>query len=104
MSIVLLSTLASDFNAKAQHPFGLKSTAKRVRLQLRILNALTDHQAIKVWWVDYNGNAVFYANIPSGGIWQISTFGTHPWLITNTNGDLISSVILNTSNMSVTIE
>jgi hypothetical protein len=103
----LFCSALRDFNAKAQHisvPLGLKSTASRVQLQLRILNALNDHEPIQSWWVNFDGNAVFYANIPSGGIWKISTFGTHPWLITNTNGALISTVIPNTSNMEVTIE
>jgi hypothetical protein len=102
---MLNAMINGDFNAKAQHvsvPFGLKSTGWSVRLQLTIHNRR--NEAIKFWWVDYNGNPVLYGVIPSGAAIRQFTFGTHPWLITNTNGDLISSVVPNTSDMDLTIE
>jgi hypothetical protein len=102
---MLNAMINGEFNAKAQQvsvPFGLKSTGWRVRLQLTIHNRRDE--AIKFWWVDYNGNPVLYGDIPSGAAIRQHSFGTHPWLITNNNGDLISWVVPYTSNMEVIIE
>jgi hypothetical protein len=102
---MLNAMINGEFNAKAQQvsvPFGLKSTGWSVRLQLTIRNRR--EEAIQFWWVDYSGSPVLYGYIPSGGAIRQLTFGTHPWLITNTNGDLITSVVPNTSNMELTIE
>jgi hypothetical protein len=72
-------------------------------LQLRIYNHR--NEAIKLWWVNYSGSPVLYGVIPSvGALIRQLTFGTHPWLITNTDRDLITSVTPNTSDMEVTIE
>ena len=102
---ILNAIVNGEFNTKIQQvsvPPGLKSTGWSVRLQLVIHNRR--EETIQFWWVDYAGNPVLYGVIPSGGSINQFTFGTHPWLITKTNGELITSVIPNTSNLEVAIE
>ena len=94
---------SGGFNAKAKQvsvPFGLKSTGYDVQLRLTVRNSRGE--PVNRWWVDYSDNPVLYSTISSGvGIIQ-KTYGTHPWLITDSSGDLISSVIPYESNMDLT--
>ena len=102
---MLNAIINGGFNAKAEKvsvPNGLKSTGWDVRLQVAVRNRRAE--PVNWWWVDYSGNPVLYGIIsPGGGIQQL-TFGTHPWLVTDANGQVISSVIPYKSNMELTIE
>ena len=42
-------------------------------------------EPIKVFWMDYNGNAVFYKMMKPSEKYTQNTFMTHPWLITDSN-------------------
>jgi hypothetical protein len=44
--------------------------------------------AISIYWLDFEGNRVFYADIPPGVSYVQNTFLTHPWVVTNANGDI----------------
>ena len=101
---MLKAIMNGDFDAKAQVsvPSGLKSTGWSVRLQIIIHNQRAE--AVHFWWIDYTSNPMLYGSIPSRGAVQQFTFGTHPWLITKTNGDLITYVVPNTSNLELTIQ
>jgi hypothetical protein len=33
-----------------------------------------------VYWIDYEGKEVYYTAINPGKSWDVSTFGTHPWV------------------------
>ena len=95
-----------EYNAKAQVtvsvPEGLKSTGSNTKVQLNIRN--NRDKKVQFWWVNYNGNAVLYGEVqPKRAIKQL-TYGTHPWLITEESGDLISVIVPHTSNMEITVE
>ena len=60
--------------------------------------------AVQLWWVNYDGNPVYYATISSGRTLRQLTYGTHPWVITSTSGDLVTLVIPYASNMDITVE
>ena len=95
-----------NVNAKAEQvgvpgPYGLKSTAAKISLQLQVNN--NRNEAVYWWWVDYSGNPVFYGTINSGSDIIQPTYGTHPWLIADANGDLLSSVVPYKSNVELTI-
>ena len=96
-----------NVNAKAEQvgvpgPYGLKSIANDIFLQLRVNN--NRNEVVYWWWVDYSGNPVFYATINRGSAITQGTYGTHPWLVADANGDLISSVVPYKSNMELTIQ
>ena len=101
---MLNAIVNGKFNAKAQVsvPQGLKSTGWSVRLRIVIHNRR--EESIQFWWVNYSGSPVLYGTIPSGFSIAQYTYGTHPWLITKANGDLITSIVPNTSNLELAIE
>ena len=102
---MLNAIINGGFNAKAEKvsvPNGLKSTGWDVRLQLLVRNRRGE--PVYWWWVDYLGNPVLYGIISPGGDLRQLTFGTHPWLVTDANGQVISSVIPYKSNMQLTIK
>lgn len=35
---------------------------------------------VRLYWIDYQGNAVSYGSLPPGGYLDINTFATHPWI------------------------
>ena len=41
--------------------------------------------AFQVFWLDYNGNRVFYATLSPGQSYVQRTFLTHPWVIADTS-------------------
>ena len=88
--------------AQVSVPPGLRSTGWSVRLQIIIHNQRAE--TVQFWWVDYSGNPRLYGVIPAGGTVRQFTFGTHPWLITKTNGDLIVYLVPNTSNLEFTVQ
>ena len=83
-------------------PDGLKSTAASLQLNLQITNSLSE--TIKLYWVNYDGNAVLYGNVTSGNEISQGTYGTHPWLITTTSDELIAYFVPLLSDMEITVE
>ena len=96
-----------NINAKAEQvgvpaPYGLRSIAYDTPLQLRVRN--NQNEAVYLWWVDYSGNPAPFATIQSGSTYGVSTYGTHPWLVADIRGDLISSVVPYKSNVELIIQ
>ena len=94
----------SEGDAKAQIvvPPGLKSIRSSIKLQVILNNQRAE--TIQYYWVNYNGNHVFYGSVSPGGSATLLTYGTHPWLITKTNGDLITYFVPETSNLEITVK
>lgn len=51
---------------------------------VRFVNASTT-TTFQVFWLDYNGNRVFYATLGPGQSYVQQTFLTHPWVIADTS-------------------
>ena len=43
-------------------------------------------QSVNVYWLDFGGNRQLYKTLEAGGSFTQQTFLTHPWLITDANG------------------
>ena len=93
-----------EYNAKTQVsvPEGMKSTDWNTKVKLNIHN--NRDKKVQFWWVNYSGSAVLYGEVQPKGAIEQHTYGTHPWLITEQNGDLISVIVPHTSNMQITVE
>ena len=101
---ILNGITSGGFNAKAEQvsvPFGLKSITDNVQLQLTVHNSRNER--VYVWWVDYSGNPVLYGSISPGRTFHENTYGTHPWLVTDSSDNPISLVIPYESNMYLAI-
>jgi hypothetical protein len=44
-------------------------------------------QAIRIYWIDYNGNRVLYRMLSPGEEYGLNTFLHHPWVITDEGGN-----------------
>jgi hypothetical protein len=40
----------------------------------------------QIWWLDYDGNYVYYTSVEDGASWLQETWITHPWVMTDTSG------------------
>ena len=69
---------------------GLKSTAGEVVAKLKFEN--TKSSPVLLFWIDYGGAPVFYKNIEPGETYEQSTFMTHPWVVTDLNGNRIGDI------------
>jgi hypothetical protein len=58
----------------------LKSTAYSVRTYIRFDNYLAEDVAL--YWLNYQGERVYYATLQPGRSYLAETFVTHPWVIT----------------------
>jgi hypothetical protein len=64
----------------------LKSENSDTPTNIRFTNATC--QTISLYWLDFEGNRVFYGDIPAGQSYVQNTFLTHPWVVTSAGGDL----------------
>ena len=103
---MLNAIMNGEFNAKAQQvaiSYGLKSTGWNVRLQMLIYNHRTETVHFGGWTISTNQYSMDSYDLGYHLTADIN-FGTHPWLITTPNGDMITSIIPVASNLELTIE
>ncbi len=81
------ATLARPF-ADKKHPVevaGLTSGDSEIETTISFVNKAK--KTVKVYWLDHDGDRVLYATLEEGETHEQPTFLTHPWLITNEDGD-----------------
>lgn len=44
------------------------------------------NQSVNVYWIDFGGNRQLYKTLEAGGSFTQQTFLTHPWLVTDAQG------------------
>ncbi len=59
---------------------------KEVLLTVRNQSA----EVLKFIWVDYDGKEVSYGDIPANGSVEQNTFFTHPWILRNADGQIVT--------------
>lgn len=69
---------------------GLKSTSGDVAAILKFENTKAD--PVHLFWIDYAGSPVLYKTIKPGEAYQINTYMTHPWVVTDFNGNRIGDI------------
>ena len=47
---------------------------------------------LNVYWINYDGEDVFYKKVNAGDVFKQNTFVSHPWKITNSSGEVIKIV------------
>lgn len=83
-------------------PFGIKSTECNVKIQAQI----SSQQSVVVysWWVNYQGAPVLYADVQPGKSYVQKTYGSHPWIVADEQGNTLQLFIGETANMDITIK
>ena len=69
---------------------GLKSTSGDAAAALKFENTKPD--PVLLFWIDYGGSPVLYKTIMPGEAYQINTYMTHPWVVTDLNGRRIGDI------------
>jgi hypothetical protein len=84
LCLAILLARAPSAYADKKHPAeekGTKSTSGDVETTIKFVNK--SKQTIKVYWLDYDGDRVFYNTLEDGESYEQQTYVTHPWLITD---------------------
>ncbi len=88
ISLTFLLAWPALARAEKRHPAekaGTKSLEEKVKTSIRFENK--SGQTVKVYWLDFEGKRKHYATVKDGAVWDQPTYLTHPWLITDENGD-----------------
>src|SRR5262245_61493223 len=83
---VLLAAFILHMPADAQqrHPAeeqGIKSVDAKIRTEMTLVNKTK--QTVKVFWIDYKGKRKLDATLEPGETHNVTTYLTHPWLVTD---------------------
>lgn len=46
-------------------------------------------EQLTMYWVNYSGGTRSYGNINPGRTWSVTTYGSHPWLITTASDEIV---------------
>ena len=65
----------------------LKSTGGSPQITMRVINQGSEE--LSLYWVKYIGGTRSYGKVQAGEPWVVITYGTHPWLITNPNDQIV---------------
>lgn len=68
---------------------GTKSPRTSQRAPVTFFNG--QHREAHVYWVDFNGNSVFYSKINRGQSYQVNSFAGHVWVALNERGRCVST-------------
>jgi hypothetical protein len=88
VSTVLTISFSSNTLAQTKHPAeeaGIKSTPGSAATSAFIEFVNKSQEEIKVYWLDDQGKRVLYLTLNPGENGEISTYLTHPWLITDSS-------------------
>ncbi len=66
---------------------GAKSKKSTASVKVKFVNKSGEYRG--VFWLDYNGKMVNYANLNPGESYTIDTFVSHPWVFTDGPGNCI---------------
>lgn len=84
----LVATLVLAANAEAAScKQGAKSKKSNVPVKVKFVNKSGEYRG--VFWLDYKGKMVNYANLNPGQSYTIDTFVSHPWMFTDGRGNCI---------------
>lgn len=89
------------FTNKDQITGNLKSTDGNEKATLNFENKFGED--VNLYWIDYNGNPVLYTTIKPNKTYSQQTFMTHPWVITDQNGNKIGDLLPNIPGKAETI-
>jgi hypothetical protein len=81
---ILVSGASAEAAACKQ---GAKSKKSNVPVKVKFVNKSGEYRG--VFWLDYKGQMVNYANLNPGESYTIDTFVSHPWAFTDGPGNCI---------------
>ncbi|HEY1722363.1 MAG TPA: hypothetical protein VGG27_14065 [Magnetospirillaceae bacterium] len=79
----------------------LQSYVGNISTAVNFVNRST--RLIKAFWINYQGQRVFYFDVPPGQSHRQQTFVTHPWVITDEADNCQSIYLPQTTETTYTI-
>jgi hypothetical protein len=85
----LLLTVSSVAMAEedCQSERSIKSADSDKETKVQFKNA--SKSKIKIYWINYDGKREFYSDVNPGRSYVQDTYMTHPWVVTDTNGQCV---------------
>ncbi len=84
LGLGFISGWSPSARIEKKHPAeekGIKSTSGDFETTIKFVNK--SERAVKVYWIDYDGNRKLYGTVKDGESYEGKTYLTHPWLITD---------------------
>ena len=78
-----------------------KSKNGDVKAALTVIN--NSDEAVKTYWLDYDGKRVFYEDVAPHTSYVQKTWLTHPWVVTSVDGDCYRFLVMNAKEQTVTV-
>jgi von Hippel-Lindau disease tumor supressor len=93
VAIVTWMALSVTTPVLAQHRHtaedaGIRSTNGDISTSVMFVNRRPSK--VKIYWLDYNGQRKFYKSLNAGEGYPQQTYLTHPWLITDIEGNSLA--------------
>jgi hypothetical protein len=81
ISMMAINVASADM--ACHNESGQRSTAGDVSTSITFkVYGENDETQFKIYWLDYDGNRVFYKHVFAGDTYKQQTYLTHPWVVT----------------------
>ncbi|KAL4448976.1 hypothetical protein ABPG77_007693 [Micractinium sp. CCAP 211/92] len=71
---------------------GLRSVSSKAPAVITFRNELDRN--IKIYWINYTGDAELYAHVPPAGWFTVDTFESHPWRVVDAaSGEILQELV-----------
>jgi len=79
----------------------LHSISGTQKTQIQFTNTRSD--VINIFWLNYNGQRVFYQSLSPGQSQGFDTYATHPWVVTDATGNCLGIWYSDRGSTAVTV-
>lgn len=94
---------ASQAMADGCDTSGMRSPGTNAGVNLTVVNTVPDRNAL-VWWIDFEGSRVMYADLGPNEAAELRTLNGHVWAIENNAGLCAAIVTIGSLNLTVTVQ
>ena len=95
----------AKMNGQFQTPTNSRQLKSIVHIQRLFVTFRNDlDETVYVWWADYEGNLVHYKSLSPGQYYKVPTYATHAWLLADDAGNIFATVILDLSDLDITVQ
>jgi hypothetical protein len=100
-ALLLASTRCEAAGARCPAEAGLHSIEGNILTFVNFANGTG--MTVRTYWINYQGQRQFYAEIPAGQSYRQQTYVTHPWVVTDSSENCLKVYMPQPSESTVTI-
>jgi hypothetical protein len=83
--ITVSSAALAEENCQSEKSIKSADSDKETKVQFKNVSK----SKIKIYWINYDGKREFYSDVNPGKSYTQDTYMTHPWVVTDTNGQCV---------------